>query len=295
MSTQVTSSALHQDLNIRFFVEGTLVRVLTFASERPVKKVPRHSHGPGCYELHYILSGKGRVFINGKFYDMSPNRFYIAGPCSEHMEISSSEDLMHEYCVYYKIDTASLPRTPLLSAFLSIRAWAEQDHSQILPLLTAASREIRERLPGYEEQMSAILKQLFISLTRLYQQGNPTNRVSAKNVPPDRRSVIAEDYFLYEYKNAYLEELSKRLGLSPRQTERFLKGFYGKTFLQKRTEARMSNASMLLADSCLSITAVSEELGYSSVEHFSNAFRQYYGISPRNFRKKHLQFSESLV
>lgn len=295
MGTLEPFSALYQNLNIRFSVENTPVRVLTFAAARPVRKVPLHSHGPGCYELHYILSGKGTVSINGISYEMAPDTFYLAGPHSEHMEISASQDPMTEYCVYYKVDPAPAPAASLLSAFLPVRAWVEQDHGRILPLFTAVSRELREQPPGYEEQLSALLKLLFLSLARICLQKDHLRQRRTKDHPADRSSVIAEDYFLYEYKTASLNELSQRLGFSPRQTERFLKDCYGKTFRQKRTEARMSNASMLLMDPRLSITAVSEELGYSSVEHFSNAFRQYYRINPRNFRKKHLQFPESLV
>ena len=94
-----------------------------------------------------------------------------------------------------------------------------------------------------------------------------------------------EEYFLYEYKNLSLEQLARRLGVTPRQTERLLKQYYGKTFLQKKAEARMSAASTLLGDPTRSITDISEALGYSSIEHFSNAFRRYYGMNARDYRK----------
>ena len=95
---------------------------------------------------------------------------------------------------------------------------------------------------------------------------------------------MIEDYFLYEYPRLSLQELAGRLGLGPRQTERLLRRLYGRTFLQKKTEARMNAAAVLLADAGRSVTAVAEQLGYASVEHFSSAFRRYYGLSPRQYR-----------
>jgi AraC-like DNA-binding protein len=92
---------------------------------------------------------------------------------------------------------------------------------------------------------------------------------------------------LYEYNTLTLEILSSRLGLSRRQTERLLKDQYGKTFQQKRTEARMSAATVLLRSSSQSISDISDQLGYSSVEHFSNAFRKYWDMGPRDFRSKY--------
>ena len=48
----------------------------------------------------------------------------------------------------------------------------------------------------------------------------------------------------------------------------------------------MSAAAILLTDKSKNITSIAEELGYSSPEHFSSAFRGYYGTSPREYRKR---------
>ena len=40
----------------------------------------------------------------------------------------------------------------------------------------------------------------------------------------------------------------------------------------KKAEARMSVAAILLSDQSLSITDIAENLGYSSIEHFSSLF-----------------------
>ena len=89
-----------------------------------------------------------------------------------------------------------------------------------------------------------------------------------------------------EYDSLTLEALSSRLALSARQTQRLLKKQYGQTFLQKRTQARMAAAVSLLADPSLNLTAIAERTGYSSVEHFSTAFRKFYKTSPREYRKR---------
>jgi AraC family 4-hydroxyphenylacetate 3-monooxygenase operon regulatory protein len=47
----------------------------------------------------------------------------------------------------------------------------------------------------------------------------------------------------------------------------------------------MSAATVLLRSSSQSISDISDQLGYSSVEHFSNAFRKYWDMGPRDFRK----------
>ena len=63
-------------------------------------------------------------------------------------------------------------------------------------------------------------------------------------------------------------------------------GILRQTFLEKRTQARMERALVLLGQPDQTVTSVSNTLGYSSPEHFSGAFRKYFGTSPKNFLKK---------
>ncbi len=49
----------------------------------------------------------------------------------------------------------------------------------------------------------------------------------------------------------------------------------------------MAMAALKLSGSSDSITKISEDLGYSAIEHFSHAFKKYYGITARQYRKKY--------
>lgn len=100
----------------------------------------------------------------------------------------------------------------------------------------------------------------------------------------DKRSFITEKAFLFEYKTLTLDRLSKYLGLGPRQTERFLKQYYNQTFSQKRTAARMSAATVLLRNPDLTILDIAIQLGYSSIEYFSQVFKKAYQLSPDEYR-----------
>ena len=59
-------------------------------------------------------------------------------------------------------------------------------------------------------------------------------------------------------------------------------------FQQKKQEARLSAAVAMLRDSRRHIAEIAEALGFSSPEHFSNAFRKAYGMSPSRYRKQKL-------
>ena len=79
--------------------------------------------------------------------------------------------------------------------------------------------------------------------------------------------------------------LADRLNLSTRQTQRLLMDHYGMNFQSKRTEAKMNAAALMLRSPDVTVTRIADELGYSSVEHFSSAFRKYYEMSASQYRK----------
>ncbi len=278
--------SLYQNLDFSFTVENIPVHVLTIALCRRVSHVPFHSHGAGCYELHYIVSGKGEIRLKDGYFHTSPHTFYMAGPHTEHAEISDREDPMTEYCLYFYISPGTVSeKTALLKALFSQDLLLGRNISRLLPLLEDLKEEMEKKPFGYREYICGLLKQIFVLCIRSSLSSVCEGSSSLSQNLVLQKSVIAEDYFLYEYEDLNLKELSRRLGLSIRQTERFLKEFYGQTFLEKRTQARMERALLLLPQPGQTVTSVSNALGYSSPEHFSNAFRKYFGSSPKNFLK----------
>jgi AraC-like DNA-binding protein len=260
------------------------------------RSIPLHSHSKNSYEIHYIPSGHGTASINGNSYPIVPNTLFVTGPFIEHAQVPDRKDPMCEYCIYLKIGrstspSASLAEKALVNRFRQIDFWFGQDSQDIHPLMIQLFTELEHRYTGYSIQAEILLKQLIIKLVRNY-EGNieGTPHTDTPNLV-DNKYLIIEECFLYEYRTLSLDILASRLGLGIRQTERLLKEHYGKTFLQKKTEARMSAASILLQNPELSITQIAEETGYSCIEHFSASFKRYYGCSATSYRKHFVPFS----
>ena len=223
--------SLYQNLDFSFTAENIPIHVLTIALCRQVAHVPFHSHGAGCYELHYIASGKGEIHLKDGYFHTAPHTFYMAGPHTEHSELSDREDPMIEYCLYFHI-SPHLPGTvsekaPLLKALFSQDLLLGRNASRLLPLFEDLKEEMEKKPFGYREYICGLLKQIFVLCIRSSRNSVCEGVSSASQNLVLQKSVIAEDYFLYEYENLNLKELSRRLGLSIRQTERFLKEFYG--------------------------------------------------------------------
>lgn len=283
---------LYTDLNIQFEIENITFSVLNLVFERFLRTIPKHSHGSGCYEIHYIPYGRGIVEIDGESHSVVPGTLYITGPHVEHKQKPDKDDPMNEYCIYVQIShksnkVKSPDEESFVSLFTDTSKWYGQDTQDMHPLMQQLFQELDHRYLGYMIQVESLLSQCIVKIIRNYQHHSASKKhFSASNLV-DSKYIIVEESFLYEYENLTLQTLAARLGLSSRQTERFLKTTYGKTFLQKKTEAKMSAASILLTDTDKSITDIAYQLGYSSVEHFSHAFKRYYGMMASAYRQEH--------
>lgn len=84
-----------------------------------------------------------------------------------------------------------------------------------------------------------------------------------------------------------LQNLAKQYGCSTSTLLQVFRSVYGKTPHTKLIELRMEQAAKLLCVlPLLSIKEIADRTGYSNSMNFSTAFRRWYGMSPRQYRKQ---------
>ena len=81
-----------------------------------------------------------------------------------------------------------------------------------------------------------------------------------------------------------VDEIARRVGLSPRQLERRFQGAMGISPGDAYRELRMRYASWLLNNTALSVLEVAIEAGFADGAHFSRRFRQAFGHPPSRHR-----------
>lgn len=252
---------------------------------RPV--IAAHTHSNTSYEIHYARQGRGTVTIDGVSRPVEADTLYITGPGVVHAQISEPAMPIVEYCLYLNCRRSAVRQNDPFALFAETAFWMGRDEGRLLPLLEQLIGENRRMQPGAAEMSETILKQIIILLTRMYRQDAAVKPVPTPAPLLTRAGFmpIIEDAFFYRYRTLTLSDLSGLLNLSTRQTQRLLQQNFGRTFSQKLTEARMAAASQYLLTTDLSVTEISERTGFSSIEHFSAAFRRFTGRSPRDYRK----------
>ncbi|WP_035773644.1 AraC family transcriptional regulator [Butyrivibrio sp. VCD2006] len=276
----------YHDRNIGFMMEGESVFVGNIVYECFHRSIPLHAHSDNSYEIHYISSGYGKVTISGKEYETGPGTLYITGPKVKHSMIPDKKDPLSEYCVYLKLSPDLKNDKRMLSPLRIFRAtkiWYGKDKHGINSLMKSLFRELKDENIGYRESVESLIKQIIVACVRDYavNEGKTDYQGFKSN---DDQYLTIEEAFLYEYATLTLTTLAGRLSLSTRQTQRLLMEHYGMNFQSKRTEAKMSAAAIMLRSPDITVTRIADELGYSSVEHFSSAFKKYYDMSASQYR-----------
>ncbi len=84
-----------------------------------------------------------------------------------------------------------------------------------------------------------------------------------------------------------LAETARSIHISPSYLSMLFRKETGKTFSRFLTDIRLENACRCLRETDHSITEVSTLNGFSSQSYFIRVFRAHFGVTPKQYRKKH--------
>jgi len=98
----------------------------------------------------------------------------------------------------------------------------------------------------------------------------------------DREKIIKAREILIQHigEPITIKELSRKVAINECYLKKGFKELFGSTIFEFYQSQRMEHAKYLLYDKGLSVTDVSLMLGYSSISHFSTAFKKHTGLKP---------------
>jgi len=98
----------------------------------------------------------------------------------------------------------------------------------------------------------------------------------------DREKIIRSREILLQHigEPLTIKELSRKVAINECYLKKGFKEMFGTTVFEFYQSQRMEHAKFLLYEKGLSVTDVSALLGYSSISHFSTAFKKHTGLKP---------------
>ena len=94
-----------------------------------------------------------------------------------------------------------------------------------------------------------------------------------------------KNYVHQHYEDATLEQAAESVRMSPYYLSSYFHQQTGEKFIDYLTRARMKEAARLLLHSRLRINEIASLVGYTTANSFSRAFRQYYEMTPKEYRQ----------
>ena len=109
-----------------------------------------------------------------------------------------------------------------------------------------------------------------------------------QEVPQSQHEVrikLVLTYILHHFKeNLQLDHLASIACLSPYHFHRLFKAYTGEGVHAYIKRLRLEYAALCLLKTDEPASSIALSSGYSNISAFSKAFRQYYGVSPQDFR-----------
>lgn len=256
---------------------------------------PEFLHSHTFFEMIYVLSGSCRHTISGKTILMPSGTFCIVAPHVYHsigvFDDSIVLNILIRTSTLEELYATLLKSDNPISSFL-INCIFSQRYDSFLQFHSEHNDELQHLiLSMYQEQCDSdsyseeIINHLMsIFLYKLIRSNHIKSKLSETQIQKNESAEIYR-YFFNHYRDASLEGLAVLLGYTPTYCSAYIKKTTGFTFSQLRKMALFRKAKELLNHTALSISHISECLGYHDSESFIRAFQKEFGVSPAKFRK----------
>ena len=243
---------------------------------------PLHSYGPYArnhYLFHYVISGKGHLRADGE-YEITAGHGFLIEP-NQVTTYFADENDPWEYA-WVEFDGLRV-RESLQLAGIS----ANQ------PIYTPVSvkegalllNEIMYIVDNGTSRPMSIIGHAFIFLDQLIHSSATKMQRTGKRLR-DFYMKEALSFIEQNYQNDIsIEDIAVFCGLNRNYFGKIFRSTMGKTPQEFLLSYRMAKAAQLLKETTLSIAAISVMVSYQNPLHFSRAFKNIYGCSPRQYRQ----------
>jgi len=230
---------------------------------------PAHGFGPtvrSYWLIHYVMEGEGVFKVGDREYPVCASQMFIIRP-GELTYYEASEENPWKY-IWIGFDCGVEIPTVL------------NEHVITLPQGRALFESLQKA-----EHISVGREAFFCG--KIWELIYLVSAIQKKTGRKELYIRQAKNYIESEYMlGITVGEVAARLGLDRSYLSNLFKETEGKTLQQYLCEVRMGQAAILLTELGYTVTEAAGSVGYADVFAFSRMFKQYYGISPKEYRNK---------
>lgn len=273
------------------FIEGNLT------------KYEKDTWHPDRNDLAYfdiIFVREGRLFLTeeGREFTINKNEMLVLQPLKHHYPFKPTEEYTEFYWLHFYTSsyyTEANEPTNLISS-IPIPSLHFHNHSYTIHLQKKGAlvdyKEIYQKmdqllLATTNENKDLSFWDIQLSFFSLL------NLLESQGIAKDSSYMTAEKVVQFLRENYHLpitnDTLTERFNIHENTISKYMKKFYKVTALEYLNSYRLEQARILLLKTDEPIQSIAEKCGYAYGQYFSSVFKKKYGISPLNYRKKHLE------
>lgn len=259
---------------------------------------PRHRHN--YVELVYMCAGSTTHIINGTtkvvlgegdMLFLNQNVYHEILPAGEN-DIAVNFIILPEFFdrPLSMIERENVLRDFLVSTLTDDASGTNYLHVQskgIVPvenLIENMLWTLIEKQPMVDTINQTSMGLLLMNLSRFAETINRSEPDQAEQ----KMVLTVLDYIEHHYQNGTLTEAAAALHQPDYAVSRLLKKRLGRTFKELLQLRKLQQAAYLLDNSTLPADRILTAVGYENSSYFYRCFREKYGCSPREYRKKGL-------
>ena len=254
-----------------------------------IKNYPTHWHN--SIEIIYVLKGSLHIKIDTDSFTLNEREVEIINSDESH-EIQGIDD---NKVLIFNIDPFFFEKyyKDINNIFFYTNSNDDEDqngpeYEELKTILSQMLCEYVQKLEDYDEEIEELL------ITLLYHLVNNFHYLThEKEELKEKTDQLARYHRISKYiynnynNNITLQEIAKKEFLSPHYLSHEIKYATGYSFTDLINLTRIEESIKLLLDSDMSISEISDEIGFSHVRYFNKNFKYYYGCTPLQYRKKY--------
>ncbi len=248
------------------------------------------------YRLYYMIQGNASYTINNGTHQIE-RRTVIYLPPNHELDLTQLNE--GELCQLYFV-TFEIGNIEKREEFhqLMTRLFPHQsihdEHSLIAHYFNRIYNEAADQQAGYNGFIQSTFQIILILMVRLAKNRDYKEIIRTLPTKRDNPLITKATHYIFNQvkQNIKINELARELGISEIYLYKLFKEHLGKSPQQYLNDYRVQLAKEYLSSSYYSIRMIAEELGYSSSNHFSKAFKNATGLSPNQWRTQ-LKFETS--
>lgn len=247
-----------------------------------------HRHS-SVLELLYFSNGEGRYFVSDRAVPVRRGNLVICNAQVKHGELAEWGNDLESYCCVYRgialpgrpENTITKPSDPLILYFFAEQTMLEY-------IILALQEQFRKA--GPESNVCQLLGNAVLNLVcdkvrdqRGQKQINLDREGLAQSEPLVSEIIAYIDEHLYE--PITLEEIAGHFFISMSHLSHTVKSATGISPMRYVLIRRVGEAQNYLMNTSMTITKISEQLGFGDNVYFSRIFKKLVGITPTEYRK----------